>query len=123
MSPPPLPPFPPLINPKHHARHANQAEQIEEAQRLRLKHALQRREVDDQQLAHQTARNSEIEHFVAVLARQADFAAEHAFAGRAAGEGIEHVEKHELREGERGVARGDGVGEHVFGGEVGDVGE
>src|ERR1700685_3865360 len=58
------PRFPRLINPKHRTRQNHQPYQIAQANRLSLKHRLQKREVNHQELSYKGRRNGEIEAFV-----------------------------------------------------------
>lgn len=70
--------------------------QVGKIQRLGLKDALQRWEINDSELAQQTARDGIVEHFVV---KDADFACEDGFARGAAGQSVEHVEEDEAGEG------------------------
>lgn len=114
-------PLPALIDPKHTTRHDRQANQIAQPKRLGLKHTLQRWEIDHERLTHQTARDSEVEHAIALGTPELDFAAQDGFRGTPACERVEHVEEDESGEGERGVAGRDLMSGEVGGREVRDV--
>lgn len=86
---------------EHGRRERHQEQQIHAGQRLRLEHLLQRRKVDDQQLADHRERHRNQEELVG---EQADL--EDALRLRATAERIEHVEKDEARERHGGVALG-----------------
>src|SRR5271163_3250170 len=58
------PRFPRLINPKHRTRQNHQPYQIAQTNRLSLKHRLQKREINDEELSYKGRRNGEIEQFV-----------------------------------------------------------
>jgi hypothetical protein len=77
---------------------------IHQPERLGLEDALQRREVDDHELAQETARDGVVEHLVA---EDLDLAREDRFAFGAARQRVEHIEENEAGEGHGGVAGGD----------------
>lgn len=104
--PPRISPLPPLIDPENRTSSTHQSNKIPKPQCLRLKDALQERQIDDSHLARQAARDSIIEH---LIREQTDFAAEDALGLAAAGQGVEHVEEDEAGEGHCGVAGRDGV--------------
>jgi len=90
-----LQPLPRLICPENTACHSDQVYEIYQAQGLRLEHALQRRKINDHELANQAAGNGVIEHLVA---EDLDFASENGLAFGTTGERIKHVEEHKASE-------------------------
>ena len=97
--------FPRLVDPEHRARDAQQPQNVQRPQRLRLKHALQKGQVDDTELPGETAGDGVVEHLVA---EELDLAEQDGFRFGAAGERVEHVEEDEGGEGHGGVAAGHG---------------
>lgn len=104
--PPRINPLPPLIDPEHRTSNTHQGQQIPEPQRLRLKDALQERQVHDRHLAREAARDGVVKHLVR---EETDLAPQDALGLAAAGQGVEHVEEDEAGEGHGGVAGRDGV--------------
>ena len=98
--------FPRLVDPEHRARDTQQPQNVQSPQRLCLKHALQKRQVDDAGLAGETAGDGVVEHLVA---EELNLAGEDGLRFAPAGQRIEHVEEDEGGEGHGGVAAGDGV--------------
>ena len=96
--------LPPLIDPKDRRSDHEQRDEVEKGESLGLKDALQDRQIDDHELAHQAAGDGVVKH---VVAEKTDFAAEDGLGLGATGQGVEHVEEHEAGEGHGGVARGD----------------